>query len=203
MTDRKRKFVILMTALLAWFSAGCAHVDFQIESQQAPNPLFGARNFVVLPTSFEGLTVGEKSEAEYLSRKSAETAERWQDDKRGVDQEFFLALKSKASKKADLLVDQPEDALSAGEASGEPAFLVRPRVTFIEPGMNIVVHSIPAQIDLRAEILTRDGDLIDVVRLSTKTSGGYSIRQRLREGAKRLGRRTGEYLAVRVGQPAT
>ncbi len=160
--------------------------------QAAPNPMAGQNTFAVKPLSFDGLFVGEKTEQEYQSEKSADQQHSWQTDKVEMAQNFVAELRGQA---AGLGL-----SVSAG---GGGKHIVRARVLFIEPGFYAYVAHHPTEVVLRLQVLTEHGAVLDEIEVRvavaatmvSPSSGG-----RLREAGRRLGGIAADYLRHRVTQ---
>ena len=180
---------------------GCAP-KWTVIQQASPNPFIGKGDFAVVPVDFDGLMVGEKTEAEYLAGKSAEQGEKFQGDKRAIDERFLAELKDEAQ----------DEGLKIERAAGEnkAKFIVKPLVQFIEPGFYAVVASAPSEVRMRVTIESADGTVLDIIELSHQTDskssgvsiGGISTNPssggRIREDAEWLGEAVAEYLLSRV-----
>jgi len=190
----------LALAVFALVAAGCAP-RWTVLRQAEPNPFVNKTEFAVLPIDYDGLMVGEKTEDEYLSGKSAKQAESFDGDKRGMIQKFETAMREAAA----------DDGIHIESASGEvkAPFIIKPHVTFVEPGFYAVVASGASQVILRLRIETSKGELLDEIELthSTNSAQGSSVMGislnpssggRLRDDAEEIGDAVGEYLTTRV-----
>jgi hypothetical protein len=193
----RRSLFVGLAASLAAFPVGCGgrQVPWQVVSQEAQNPLFGQRRFRVRPIQFADLSVGEKSETDYLSSKDESTRADWQKDKSSMSQIFTQALKQHARSNADLVIDT--------DLSNAP-FVIEPVVGYIEPGLYIGVYQKPSQVDMTARVLSAEGELIDEIRMTANakaTLSNPSIGGRLRQNSDTLGAWMAQYLASRVREP--
>jgi len=59
-----------LVAALALFVSGCGP-HWTVVKQASPNPLVGQQQFALEPTSFEGLMVQDKTEADFKSSRDA------------------------------------------------------------------------------------------------------------------------------------
>jgi hypothetical protein len=177
-----------LALLLLWLLvlAGCQR--WAVVTQAAPNPFVGQQVFAVEPVHFEGLVVGEKSEAEYLSTRESEQQAAWAEDKQAFAKRFGEEL-------AGAL---PQVRFVAAPA---PGFLIRPLVTFIEPGFYANSAARPTEVQMTLQILDSRGEVLDAVRLKATvaaTMSNPSSGDRLRTASARLGEDVGAYLRTRV-----
>jgi hypothetical protein len=195
-----RKLIALVSVLAAIFMSGCGP-RWVVLSQAQPNPFVGKTEFAVLPIDFSGLMVGEKTEEQYLSEKTDEQRASFEADKVAMVQKFEAAMRAYAS----------GDGVHVATASGEvkAPFIIKPHVTFIEPGFYAVVASGSSQVTMRVRIETTQGQLLDEIELTHGTNsangssiGGISLNPssggRLRDDAEEIGDAMGEYLTTRV-----
>src|SRR5689334_19895195 len=84
----RRSILVLAGALLA---SGCGPA-YTIVRQGNPNPFTGRNAFIVEAIHYDGLTVGRKTEAEYLAAKKPEQVQSFQGDKSGMVQKFVEVL---------------------------------------------------------------------------------------------------------------
>src|SRR2546423_3914277 len=79
---RMRQMVVLTLYLHVLAAAsGCAGARWEIVRQAPSNPLAGATEFYVAPVQFEGITIQDKPEAEWLATRSAAQQASWANDK--------------------------------------------------------------------------------------------------------------------------
>jgi len=183
-----RRAAWLFASLLLLFVVGCGPSWVVIESA-VPNPFVGARSFALEPVHFEGVRIGDKSEARYLAEKDEEQQESWEEDKRAFANQFAQGL-------SDGL---PEVRFMAAPAPSP--FVLRPIVTFVEPGFYAYVAARSSEVQMIVEIWTTSGQRLDVVRvravvpatMTNPSSGG-----RMRDAGEILGRQISEYLRTRI-----
>lgn len=189
----RRSFLVLATALAAApLLAGCGP-KWVVLTQAAPNPLLNQNKFAVLPVDYTGLTVGQKTEADYLAEKDADTRANWDGDKAGIDAEFVKVLTERASGAGITVVK------AAGPA--DAPFQIRPKVEFIEPGFYAVVASRPSEVRMKVQITAPDGKIIDEITIrhgTQATMTNPAVGNRLRDDGEGLGAIMADYLKVRV-----
>jgi hypothetical protein len=189
----RRPFLTLLPlwlALLALASlaTGCGP-HWVIVAQAVPDPLLGAKAFYVEPVHFDPPIVGDKREGEYLADKTQDQRDRWQADKAEASHKFAVTLMGLS----------PNLQFPVQPAPG--VFIVRPIVPFMEPGIYTPFFSRPTELQMRLQILTSDGVLVDEIvtrsligaSLIYPTSGG-----RIRMAGDDLGKIASEYIAKRV-----
>jgi hypothetical protein len=182
-------FLLPLLALAAG-TAGCVPY---VVAQQAPPPLAAYRSFIVEPMRFDQLSVGDKSEAEYVAGKNPGARASWEGDKQAVAQEFLAGMMAHAG------------ALQIGPAVQQPGpgtLIVRPYCQFIEPGHFNGFFNLDTHVRVMAQILDPAGQVLDqveldatsVARMDNPSSGG-----RLREAAASLGHRAAGHLHRQTG----
>jgi hypothetical protein len=185
----RRAFILLSLLVLALVGCGPRWV---IRQQAAPNPLTGVHKFNLEGMHWEGLMVGGKSEADYLSGKDADQVKSFQGDKAGFQDRFVAQLLSRAQ--GLQLVPTPP---------GEPGlFTVRATVNHFEPGFYAYAAARDSEVDITIQIVAQDGKLIDEITIHSRiaatmtspASGG-----RMRSAGEDLGNVTGKYLLKRTG----
>jgi hypothetical protein len=181
--------------------AGCASRQWRVVAQAAPSPFTNQRTFAVTPIDYTGLVVGDMSEAQYLAQKDADTQGKFLGDKAGINEEFTNALISEA-KDNDITV-----TLATGPTSAP--FIIRPYVSFIEPGFYAVVASGKSEVRMTVRITAPNGIIFDEIALrhSTDSASGWSIGGislnpsaggRVRKDGVALGKIVAAYLKERV-----
>ncbi len=118
----KALFAAVPLIALSLGSVGCGP-PWTIIRQGNPNPLTPQVQLAVDNTSFNGLMVGKKSEAEYLSEKKPETQQSFQNDKLAFMGGFTAGIQGQRG---------PLDIAGPDQAAGR--FLVKSNVEFLEPG---------------------------------------------------------------------
>lgn len=161
-----------------------------VVAQATPNPFVNQRMFAVEPIHFEQLVVGDKSEREYLSSKDAEQQSSWTEDKRAFATRF-----------SEHLTETLPEVQFVAVAPVSGPYVVRPTVTFIEPGFYVGVAAQPAEVKMTLELVSPQGEVLDTVRLrSTVTSSltNPSTGGRLRAAGEELGEQVADYIRTRV-----
>jgi hypothetical protein len=182
----------LLTSLAPVLALAAGCVPYVV-AQSAPPPLASYRSFIVEPMHFEQLSIGGKSEAEYLANKNPSSRASWEGDKQAVAQEFLASMMASAG------------ALQIGPAVQQPGpgtLIVRPFCQFIEPGHYNGFFNLDTQVRVMAQILDPSGQVLDQVeldassaaRLDNPSSGG-----RMREAAAGLGQRAASHLHRQTG----
>jgi len=178
---------LLLLVCLA-FGAGCGP-RWVIVRQASPAPFNGSSAFNVDKVDFTGLVVGEKSEAEYLGGKDPEQQASFQGDKAGMAEAFMNGF------------DDAKGPVRVA-APGAGVFIVKPHITFLEPGFYVGVAAGASRVSVTVQIFDDKQTLLDEIAISSKipasmtnpSSGG-----RLRDAAHDLGRVTAKYVLMRTG----
>ncbi len=174
----------LALASVVAFAAGCGP-QWIVVRQAAPNPMTPATPFFVADVSLEGLVVGNKSEAEWMSTKSAETRDKWAGDKVAMNEQFSEGFES----------GRHELARVAGP---QGAFVVRAHFDRYEPGYNVGISASNGTIDATVDIFDPAGQPVDEFRVHAE-AGGFSAGERARQSARVIGYTAARYLRKRVG----
>ena len=162
---------------------------WMVVRQAVPNPLVGKRQFSCQPVEFTGLRVGGGTEEEHLADKNQKQRSMWEADKEALAGNFIGRLIAEAAAKG-IKVTQ----------GAEAPFLIRPKVTFIEPG-HFGFWNIASRVEMSVTIARQDGTNIDEILLRHSTGAGISTAssgQRLRRDGTGLGVLTARYLEHRV-----
>lgn len=189
----RRSFGIAACSLFALTALGCGPTWIVVK-QQNPNPMMGAKEFLLAPVSYVGLKVGTLSEAEYLASKDQES------------QQSFLGDKAEAAKNlSDVLIAKAaQGGVSVRPAAETPgSFVLRPNITFVEPGTFTGFVNIATTVEMRLEIVDAQQQVVDEVifkadiqpSLSNPSSGG-----RMHSAGKNLGDQTAQYILARAGR---
>ncbi|MFI5302216.1 MAG: hypothetical protein ACHREM_29345 [Polyangiales bacterium] len=189
MISRRTWFTWLGASVLFATSAGCGHPWIVVKAA-APSPLVGVKTFAVEAVHFEGMTVGAKSEAEYVAGKTPEQAASWQADKATMNDAYF----SRISEKADGFTVAPAPAPDAG------TFIVRAFITHWEPGYYVGVSGQNSDADMTVQLVGPAG-VVDEISLHVEVSAGLfnpSTGGRIRSAAEHFGAITSKYIASRV-----
>ncbi|TKD02433.1 hypothetical protein [Polyangium fumosum] len=178
----------VLACLLSLFTVACGP-SWHVVAKAVPNPFVNQRSFAVEPVHFEGVQIGEKSEAEYQASKDGDQQASWDEDKRAFAGEFGR----------ELAEELPEVQFVSAPAPSP--FVVRPVVTFIEPGFYAYVAARPSEVRMTLEIWGPGPQRLDVLQfravvpatMTNPSSGG-----RLRSAGEMLGAQVAEYLRTRV-----
>ncbi len=189
-----RRRLMMGLVLVTVVGCGSGIVPWRVLSQANPNPVQGQKEFVVAPVDFSTLTVGSKSEAEYLSKKTPEDRAGWEHAKAAFQEEFGKAIRAGGTQ-AGLNIT----------LGGTPApFVIRPKVDYIEPGYYAYVSSSASGVKVTMKITTADGKDVDEVLLEHHTSasmGSASVESRVRADGEGMGAQAAQYIAQRVAPP--
>ncbi len=190
---KRRHFFALAAAFtMAPLLAGCGP-KWIVLAQATPNPLLNQNKFGLLPVDYTGLTVGEKSETDYLASKDEETRASWAGDKAGIDNELGRVLGEKAT----------EAGINVVKATGpgDAPFMIRPHVEFIEPGIYTYVYNKNSLVRMKVQITTPDGKVVDEISIRHGTTASITnpaVGNRLRDDGEGLGAIIAAYLKFRV-----
>jgi hypothetical protein len=179
----------LLAFFVSLFCVACGP-RWTVLAQTVPNPFVNQRVFAVEPMHFEGVVVGTKTEAEYVSGKDAEQQSSWAEDKRALATRFAQHLTEAL----------PEvQFVAAGPVAGP--YLVRPVITFIEPGFYVGVAAREAEVRMTLELLSPQGAVLDRVTMGTTVAATLtnpSSGGRLRSAGEDLGEQVAAYIRTRV-----
>jgi hypothetical protein len=177
-----------VVAALACMALGCGP-RWTVIQQAVPDPFFNQRQFFIEPVHSERLFVGELSEPVYLSGKTPEQQASWQSDKQDMITRYSKGLMSDGE--GLLFPTQPTPS----------TFIVRPIVDSVEPGFYAFVASHPTEVEMRVELLTPSGQLLDAISIRSAIAASMfnaASGTRMRQAAEDLGSVTAEYLKTRV-----
>jgi hypothetical protein len=184
-----RRIVLLSLVVLLLGACGRSF-PWVVVSQAAPNPLLGQKNFVVIKPDFSKLTVGAKSEAEYLSEKSDEDKAGWAEAKGKLEGEYIAGLRGAAANEGIQVAEQ-----------GEAPYVIKPRVDFIEPGYYAFVSARASHVRMTVQIQAPDGKLVDEFIVEHGTAASMAkprVFDRVGVDGEALGAYSGQYLGVRT-----
>ncbi|MFO0579183.1 MAG: hypothetical protein U1A78_34720 [Polyangia bacterium] len=175
--------------------SGCSPA-WVVVKQAAPNPFNAASEFSIEPISYDGLRVGEKTEADYLADKEPAKQEAWRSDLVQVNQSFQEAL----------LKDTTGLKIAAGPAAAPGPFVIKPHVTWAEPGLYAAVYNKPSAMDLSVQIADAQGAIVDefkahvVVPIQSvmNVPTNPSVTDRFKECGQKLGSIAARYLKTRT-----
>jgi hypothetical protein len=200
----RRSVLLLAFTVFALLITGCSP-PWAVIHQTTPNPFVGQHKFAVAPTDFSQLHVGNKTEAEYLAGKNEKQQASFQTDKLGANEEFTKELINRAH------ADGVDIVLATGPS--DAPFVIRPTMTFFEPGFYAGVVASPSRLDVNFKITDADGKVIDEI-LMTHLSQAPTANQgligvlsnidkmssggRIRADAAWIGKTGGKYVMTRV-----
>jgi hypothetical protein len=156
--------------------------------QAVPDPFVGQRQFVIEAIHFDNLMVGDKTERDYLAGKEGDQAASFSADKADMATRYAEALIS-----ASEGLQFPHDPSQGG-------FIVRPIVSFIEPGF-YAFASHPTEVHMRVQLLNAQGQVLDEIAVRSSIPAGITnpaSGNRIRQAGADLGRVTAKYLKSRV-----
>ena len=183
-----RAFLLALCACLAFFSIACGP-PWKVVREANPNPMSQTSRFFLDAVSFDGLSVGGKSEQEWQAEKDSAAQASWQADKGSLASEFSAAF--------------DEERESVSRITTPPGdFVIKPHVTWLEPGFNAVVASHPTEVKLDVQILDAKNQLVDEFTVDATIQASISneaLGTRLREAGKYLGKVTAKYVKKRIG----
>ena len=186
---KRRHLMALGLVALAGLSS-CAP-PWTVVAQAVPNPLAGQRNFAVMPIDYNGLRVGEKTEAAWMSGKDEDARQSWIGDKTAMNDEFAKALMEDAS----------GNGIRVGPPTENAPFKVEPHIEWVEPGTYTYFVNRAPEIRMVMQITDPDGGVIDEIiiqhatpaTMTNPSSGG-----RFRDSAEAIGEIAAQYLGTRV-----
>jgi hypothetical protein len=202
LNKRKTRLVICGMRLPLFFAAifslslvtGCANTPWTIVHEAPSAPYGKTSNMTIDDLTFDDLKVGEKTEAQYLSAKSERSQQSFLADKEAMTSEFRRGFDAE---RGSLPI------IPAGIPGSQP-FVVKPSVTFIEPGFfGAGVLSKPTEIRVTVDVFDPKGDVVDEIIISEKIHGTLendpASGTRMREAAEKIGRDAAVYLKQRAG----
>lgn len=157
--------------------------------QASPDPLFGAKNFYVEGIHYDPPIIGSITEREYLAGKSADQKDSWLTDKSDTSNRYVAAL----------IADLTEGQFMTQPAPG--VFIIRPIVSFIEPGFYAGIAAAPTVVRMRIQVLSSEGAIVDEIKVPSMIGASMiyaSSGTRLRMAGEDLGRVTADYLRKRI-----
>jgi hypothetical protein len=171
-----------LVAALALAACGARWV---IVRQAAPSPFGPTAKVFVDRVSLDGLIVGEKTEAEWMSGKDASTRASWDGDKQAMNDKFTEAFYDAAKG-------------VAFNTTPQGSFIVRVRFVHYEPGFYGGIVSQSATVDADFFILDPAGNVLDELKYQGSGSG-FSAGERARACAAQIGAGAGGYVHERFG----
>lgn len=190
-----RSFLFAFGAMLFGLFLVACGPPYSVIKQASPNPFVGATKFVVMPIDYTGLHVGSKSAEKYEAGKSEKQADSFEGDKEGINNEFQNALRAKAGK----------NGIGVEVAAGEvTTFVIKPFVSFVEPGFYAYVASHPSKVEMTVKITDKDGKELDEIMVQHESAASMtspSSGGRLRSDGDALGGYVARYLMDRTAAP--
>jgi hypothetical protein len=168
-------------------SSGCIK-PWKVYRQATPNPFLAGADFRVEKMGFQGLMVGNVSEAHHLTKKDAGQRASWEEDKLAMDQAYRAEIVGHAQSHGI--------RFHAGAK-----YAVHTSVTHIEPGFYVGVAAAPTEVSMNVTIKDAQGNVLDVIGISVQVEASLykpSVGQRVREAAGYLGRIVARYLNERT-----
>ena len=182
------------------FAIGCAlaisacAAPYEMIRAAQPNPLLGARTFSLEPLHFDAMIVGEMPVAQYLAAKKPEQQQSFLTDEQAMNGALAAGVIQRAGRLEIVLGPPPNAAV----------FIIRPIVVHYEPGYYGYVASRPTEGELRVQVLTPDGRLVDELAMRSTIYASLanpSSGDRMREAGDNLGWRISDYLHHRTQHP--
>ena len=189
----RRKALWFLMLCFVPLLAACGH-PWKVAVQAAPNPFYGKGRFGVIPVTFNQLIVGDKTEREWMSEKDGDQQASWQEDKGAMNEKFTAALVEGGASYGVSIV--------RSTGPGDAPFLIRPNVTFYEPGIYSFVFNKNTVVKMTIQITDPTGQVLDEVlieRMSPATITNPSSGGRARDAAAQVGKVMAKYLQFRVG----
>jgi hypothetical protein len=180
-TSRIRATLFLFLSLVL---VGCGH-HWTIIRQASPNPFGAGSKVYVDRVSLQGLIVGEKSEAEWMSEKGDDTRQSWEGDKVAMNDQFMVGFHNASNGIG--LVDGPQANV-----------IVRTHFVHYEPGFYTYFVNAPGTIEADVYVMDQAGNVLDEIRLKG-AGGGFSAGERCRHAALQIGDAAGAYVKERLG----
>ncbi|MBL9027470.1 MAG: hypothetical protein JNL21_35085 [Myxococcales bacterium] len=180
---------LVAVAGLVFFLAGCTSPSWTVIQQEPSNALAGSSEFAVLPIDTSAVASRGRSSDEVLVRKG------FADGSAEVTSAFAGYLKLHAERTGGLrLHDAPEEA----------SFVVRPKISYMDPGLVTTVYSRPSKLVMQVSIEDRLGNVLDIIEVESSTearSMKEAPAERYEADLRKISRRVVEYLAARSASP--
>lgn len=188
---RRNALLFLMLCFVGLLTA-CGH-PWKVAVQAVPNPFYGQGRFGVIPITFNNLTVGDKTEREWMSEKDGDQQSSWQEDKGAMNERFAAAL----------IEGGASEGVSVVRATGpqDAPWLIRANVTFYEPGVFSFVFNKDTVVKMTVQITDPTGRVLDEIfieRMSIANLANPSSGGRARDAAAQNGKLLAKYLGLRV-----
>jgi len=134
------------------------------------------------PIHTEQLQVGEKSEAQYVAEKKADSADSYDADKRAADAIFHQRI-----------ADEHGILFMPG-GTPDNTFIIRPMWLHWEPGYYAFVSSAPGRAHFIVDIVAPNGQPLDRIAIDTRASD-MSSGGRMRGAISKVGGAVSAYIA--------
>ncbi len=178
-------------------AVGCGSVPppYRVLFAAQPNPFLHAPRFAVTAIEFAGLTVHGEPEERWAGRQDTEKLSIFERDKDAIAESFMKALVERAHERGFDVV-----AASSPEA---PAFVLRPAVKDLDPGLSSYADTKPSGLQMRVVVTGAGGKRLDEIEIAhaggdNENAAGH---QHLGGDAAAIAEVTADYLAQRVATP--
>ncbi len=184
----KSKLLGVVAAATLLSTAACGRVPWTIVKQATPDPFVGKSQFSVDPLNFDHTQIGDQpSEQAFLASKEQKEKDDWAAAKTQMNASFTGGIAEAGA------------GLQLG--NGAP-YIVRPVVSFADPGRYAVVYSRATQVTMSVQIVDASNQqVLDEIGISTGVGASLydpTANHRLSEAADELGKLTGRYLKTRI-----
>lgn len=184
-------------ALLCALPCSLSACRFAYVAPNPNDPLRGVRNFIIEPLAYPALIIGDQPEGVYLARKDDKQRASWEFDK-GESAAQYAGVALSLGAQSGLAVAPPPPP-------GPGFFVLRPLVTFFEPGTFNGFFNKNSAMRVTLQIFNDQAQQVDQVELATvvpATLSNPSSGGRMRAAAADLGRQVITMVARRsAGQP--
>jgi hypothetical protein len=184
----KRNLLAITAAAALLSTAACGRQPWTVVKQATPDPFVGKSQFTVEPLNFEHAQIGDKpNEQAFLADKEQKEKDDWDAAKKTVNASFTSGMAQSGS------------GLQLGD--GAP-FVVRPIVTFADPGKYAVVYARSTQVTMSLQILDASNQqVLDEIGISSAVGASLydpTANHRMGEAAEELGKLAGMYMKRRI-----
>lgn len=184
----ERRTLLALLALFVVPLLSCMHARWTVVRQATPTPYDDSTTFTVEPLHYETAQVSGKSEPDYAASQTEDMRALWETTKKDTSAAYVERIVNDGS-------------LHAKAAAEANAYVVRPVVTQIEPGVFAGVTVQPTEVRMTLVVVSPAGAVVDEVQLRATVPAGSTaptIAGRLRSAATELGAETIEYLRSRM-----
>jgi hypothetical protein len=181
-----------IACLLSLAATGCG-APWKIVKQADPNPLVNQRAFTMLAADYTrmlaagGMSREPRPEADFVRGLKDDEKSDFEDNKRTFADVFASAL---ANHSGGLQFQESAD------------FTLKPIVTIFDGGVQAFIVTRASTVEMRLQILARDGSLVDEITVKSSTNPNLKERARsyarINNDAMQLGRLAGRYLIERT-----